>query len=335
MGTFFLSLITARTNDSVSELSSLEFGHSEFEQVRAPLLVFLADNVPAVRARLGPSLQLYSWLADDDDVKQQLQVCVFETNLLYSLFDVFHPSFKRTTQWCWDAARAACSVRPLAEPGTNKKRKTSQRFLFSFVHCSTVSWQSGATAARASSALCSTYWASSPPPALASSSTSETSSSSSRPASAARSRTGPSFDSTLICEQKQMRTKSINKERGTNQTIARDVTAQRCGLSAAGDGGLSHHLGKASRLDFAHATHRGAAISHHRNLCRAFDLFSQSYKTNKNLFCSPPRPRQQTRGTPRRAAWESWKGTPHCTLHTFQRSPNKTKMKKTKSLERL
>jgi hypothetical protein len=74
--TFFFNLITARSDDSVCELNSLEFNQQDFDALRGPLLGFLLDKLPAVRTRLGPSLQLHSWLASDDDVKVQMQELV-------------------------------------------------------------------------------------------------------------------------------------------------------------------------------------------------------------------------------------------------------------------
>ena len=74
METFFFNLITARTDDSVCELNSIEFNQADFDALRVPLLRFMLESLPAVRTRLGPSLQLHSWLGSEEDVQAQMQV---------------------------------------------------------------------------------------------------------------------------------------------------------------------------------------------------------------------------------------------------------------------
>ena len=69
---FFVSLITARVDDSISELNFLEFQQSDFDRLRASLQAWLLGELPSVRARLGGALQLHSWLQDDEQVARAM-----------------------------------------------------------------------------------------------------------------------------------------------------------------------------------------------------------------------------------------------------------------------
>jgi hypothetical protein len=69
---FFVNLITARTDDSISELNFLEFPQSDFDRLRESLQAWLLGELGAVRARLGGALQLHSWLQDDEAVARAM-----------------------------------------------------------------------------------------------------------------------------------------------------------------------------------------------------------------------------------------------------------------------
>ncbi len=73
---FFVNLITARPDDSVSELQALEFPQGEFDRLRGALHGWLLGELHAVRARLGGVAQLHPWIGDDAEMHKTMQELV-------------------------------------------------------------------------------------------------------------------------------------------------------------------------------------------------------------------------------------------------------------------
>ncbi len=69
---FFVNLITARTDDSISELNFLEFQQGDFDRLRESLQAWLLGELQTVRTRLGGALQLHSWLQEDEQVARAM-----------------------------------------------------------------------------------------------------------------------------------------------------------------------------------------------------------------------------------------------------------------------
>jgi len=68
---FFINLITARPDDAVSEVGcTMEFTAADFAPLRSSLFSWIWRHLDPIRARLGPQIQLHSWLADNETVKK-------------------------------------------------------------------------------------------------------------------------------------------------------------------------------------------------------------------------------------------------------------------------
>ena len=70
---FFIELITSRPDDAVSEVgNTMEFTASDFNPLRHSLFGWIWRHLDGWRERLGPQLQLHSWLADNEAVRKAM-----------------------------------------------------------------------------------------------------------------------------------------------------------------------------------------------------------------------------------------------------------------------
>jgi hypothetical protein len=120
MEKFFIHLIRARKDDSVSELGSLEFTTGDFQVLRASLFSWLWENIDKIRKRLGSMIQLHTWFADDEEVKRGMAITIVLGRMASGMLSPPRGSFK-SGESSGDLSYTTPTSGKLTRKGSNNK----------------------------------------------------------------------------------------------------------------------------------------------------------------------------------------------------------------------